>query len=318
MGGGSFYATRVNTFPQHSSPTSITSPTKDQYMNKKAYLSTAQMNNLNNMTSSLNQQKGSTPSTVQELEENVNLKTSLQPRQENQQPQSISDNVENKAQKRSGETTGFPIPPSKKRKLHVVKPTFDVLYADFLLKLEGPTYFLYGVNSEGVPIIRVQDCAYHINSASFKNSHHDNFVPRSVKFTPQQWDDMIASVEDISKGYRSEESSRIHIGGNTFITVKPERGVIDIREYFLPEKDGRSTDVPPEEFFDELVPTRRGVILSFNAWKVLVEKADQLLKDFAGERIQWNGDCIASHIGEVSLMKCGHCNPNGYKFWNKQ
>jgi hypothetical protein len=169
-----------------------------------------------------------------------------------------------------------------------------------------------------MPIIRVQDCAYHINSASFKNSHHDNFVPRSVKFTPQQWDDMMASVEDISKAYGAEESSRIHVGGNTFITLKPERGVIDIREYFLPDKEGRCVDVSPEEFFDDLVPTRRGVILTFNGWKVLVNKADELLRQFAGEKIQWMGDCSTTHNEEDSLMKCGHCNPNGYKFWTKQ
>jgi len=219
--------------------------------------------------------------------------------------------------KRSSQTVGLPMPPAKKRKLHVVKPSFDVIYADFLLKLEGATYFLYGENSDGTPVIRVQDCSYHVNSPAFKNSQHDNFVPRAVKFSPQQWDDMMASMDDIAKAIEDDISSRLHIGGNTFVTVKPERALIDIREYFLPDNDSRCVDVAPEEFFGDLVPTRRGVSLTENAWKMLVIKADQLLKDFTASTVAWKGECGLSHADDEMMLKCHHCNPNGHQFWTR-
>ena len=64
-------------------------------------------------------------------------------------------------------------------KLHVVKPSFNVIYADVLVKLSGAIYLLYGIDSDDELVIRVQDCVYNKQSSGDQS----NFVARSVKLS---------------------------------------------------------------------------------------------------------------------------------------
>jgi hypothetical protein len=192
------------------------------------------------------------------------------------------------------------------------------MYADWLLKLNGGVYLLYGVDSDGEVIIRIQDCAYNAQCSTFKKSGHENFVPRVVRFTPQQWQELMLVSCEVTRALEEDESSRVHLGRNTFITIKPERGVIDIRDFFLPPEDKRALDVIPEEFYDSLVPTRRGVNLTLDGWKFLVSKGDALLKEFTADSVDWpEEECALNHDNEPSLLQCRHCNPNGYTFWTQ-
>ena len=90
-------------------------------------------------------------------------------------------------------------------------------------------------------MIRIQDCAYTRRSVP----DSVNFVPRCVKFTPQQWSDLLAAAVEITDALEGfdevGDNLRLHIGRNTFITVKPQQGVVDIREFFLPKDEALFT-----------------------------------------------------------------------------
>jgi hypothetical protein len=197
----------------------------------------------------------------------------------------------------------------------VVKPDFDVLYADVLLRLNSAYYLVYGVDDQGSPVIKVQDCSYNKRTAGETG---ENYVPRCVKFTPQQWVDLLSAVDDVADamqgGVETDGDDRIHIGGNTFITVKAGRGVIDIREFYLPKDTPHPPGInTPESFYNLIYPTKRGVQLSAEGWSLLVSKGADLIDDFAGCKISVNQPCFINHAASVEeLYKCAHCNPNGY------
>jgi hypothetical protein len=206
--------------------------------------------------------------------------------------------------------------PSKVSRLYVIKPDFDVIYADFLLRLCSSYYLLYGVDEGGLPVIRIQDCSYNKRVADSKGV---NFVPKSVKFTPQQWSDLLAAADDIADVLQGECESdgdqRVHIGSNTFITVKPDREIIDIREFFLPKDNTVKVQVNnPESYYNIIYPTKRGVQLSRAGWSVLISKGADMMSDLAcGKLSGVNQSCFSRHTDPVvDVRKCSHCNPNGF------
>ena len=205
---------------------------------------------------------------------------------------------------------------AKVSRLFVVKPAFDVIYADLLVRLNGANYLLYGVDDIEKPVIRVQDCVYNKQASSTSG---ENYVPRSVKFTPRQWCDLLAVAEDITAVLESDPDSiadgRVHIGGNTFVTVRSDRGTVDIREFFLPKDRARPTaGNDPESFYDLVIPTRRGVHLSTEGWVMLITKGAQMMRELADDKILTDTQpCYLSHPDPVAdVRKCHHCNPNGY------
>ena len=203
-------------------------------------------------------------------------------------------------------------PWKKMKKLHVVRPDFDVIYADVLVKLNNSNYLLYGSDSEDNPVIRIQDCGY--KRADCGGGEGAKYVPRCVKLTTRQWLELLDIGEQIVQSLSEDEDKRAHIGHNTFITVKSDRGVVDIRDYFLPADDRRDEEVAPCQFFDDLVPTKRGVQLSASGWQMLIGRAASVLRDFAGTTIDYSlGTC--EHNGQTEYMACIHCNPNGWHLW---
>ena len=202
-------------------------------------------------------------------------------------------------------------PWKRMKKLHVVRPDFDVIYADVLVKLNNSNYLLYGCDSEDRPIIRIQDCGYKRADCAGEGA---KYVPRCVKLTPRQWMELLDIGEEIIQALKEDEDKRAHIGRNTFVTVKSDRAVIDIRDYFLPPDDNRDEEIAPCQFFDDLVPTKRGVQLSVSGWQMLIGKAASVLKDFAATTIDYTlGTC--EHNGQSEYMACNHCNPNGWHLW---
>ena len=199
----------------------------------------------------------------------------------------------------------------KAAKMHVVKPDFDFIYADILYNLNDARYMIYGVDGEGHPVIRLQDCAFR------KMPGDDKFVPRAVKLTPQQWIDLIHVSDDVKEALEGDTNSRVHIGGNTFITVKPHLGIVDIRYFWLPPDDSRPPDAEPNTVFDQFVPTKRGVMLNEHGWRRLVGKGSDIVKEFAGDKIPDNDWCFDTHASELQHLSCSHCHPNGYKYWKQ-
>jgi hypothetical protein len=199
----------------------------------------------------------------------------------------------------------------KVSRLYVVKPDFDVLYADLVIKLANTYYLLYGVVDSGAPVIRIQDCAYTKRSVP----EGVNFVPRSVKFTPQQWSDLLGAAEEITNALEGFDEAgdnvRVHIGRNTFITVKPQQGVVDIREFFLPKDAPAPAHRSPESYYDSLIPTKRGVYLSARGWAKLISKGIDMIHDFAAGKIIVTQPCYTMHQTDEALFTCQHCNPNG-------
>ena len=223
------------------------------------------------------------------------------------------------SKKRCLDFSSTPPPPQKYSKPNVVKPLFDVIYADFLYKLDGSIYLIYGVDDDGFPIIRLQDCSYNSSSETFKNSDQHFFVPRTVRFCRQQWVNLLAAGEVIKRAFEQDETTRLHIGGNIFVTANPERQSFDIREFYLPKEHQNKLDLQPDEFYDKLYPTRRGVKLDYLGFDKVLNKGDDLIRQLDASTSGWPKiECCLTHDGEMDLMHCSICNPNGHSFWKDE
>ena len=200
-------------------------------------------------------------------------------------------------------------PPLKRSRPSLVRPKFDVRYADHLVHLGNARYVLCGTIEDKI-IIRIQECdhrSYH--GGDFKQ-------PKMVKLDVQQWLDMMSEDEVINAAIDEFDEVKIPIGGNTFVRVQPHRQRVDIREYFLPEVSANNLQIAPDQFENLLLPTKRGISLTYEEWDNLADRAAPLI--VAGcevLRSAKQGACISHHNGQMSWFKCSHCNPNGYKAW---
>ena len=199
----------------------------------------------------------------------------------------------------------------KRSRMQVIKPDFDdTTFADILLKLNDARYLICGNDNEGEVVIRIQDCAFR------KLAGDEKFVPRAVKLLPQQFIDMINLDAEIKKGLEGDDHTRAHIGGNTYVTVKPEYGVIDIREFFLPPDQTRDTAIDPALFSDMVIPTKRGVMLSPAGWSRVISKGIDIVLEYGGANFPQNLGCGGTHDdNDAEFNACKHCNPNGYKHY---
>ena len=211
--------------------------------------------------------------------------------------------------KRPGDNLPFQ---SKKSRMHIIKPDFDeAAYADILLKLNDARYLICGKDGSDNVIIKIQDCAFR------KQPGDDKFVPRSVKLTPQQWIDLLNLDADVKEALEGDTHTRAHVGRNTFVTIKPEYSVVDIREFFLPADPNRQTDIEPSQFSNIVIPTKRGVMLSPSGWARLITKGAEIVKEYGEEKMPQNSGCCDTHDGQTDYLACDHCNPNGYKNWKR-
>jgi hypothetical protein len=200
----------------------------------------------------------------------------------------------------------------KVTKLHVVKPCFNVIYADVLVKLSDAVYLLFGVNSDEELVLRVQDCVYN-KQASGNDS---NFVPRCVKLSCQQWAELKDAAHDIAEVFENGAMTdmRIHIGENTFITAKPNNNIVDIREFFIPADKVKPEFGYPDQYYDLVIPTRRGVQLSLEGWQRLLSTAAEIIEKVAPPELAATSPCDHIHTDEGTtrdIRRCYHCNPNG-------
>jgi len=201
-------------------------------------------------------------------------------------------------------------PPSpKKPKLALVRPKFDVKYADHLVHIGNARYLLYG-ETEEKPVVRVQECDYRVSHGGEKKE------AKMIRFTLQQWMDLTAAIPAVNEAIEEFDDIKIHIGNNTFIRVQPQRFRVDIRDYFIPPTDKCNRGLGPGEFEPYLIPTRRGISLTYSEWAKLSGKGVHLLRE-GSDAIKGatTGSCLAWHEENIEVLKCAHCNPNGYNMW---
>jgi hypothetical protein len=201
-------------------------------------------------------------------------------------------------------------PPSKKMRASLVKPKFDVKYADHLFRIGGARYLLYG-EVDGKSVIRIQECDY-------KKYDGEKQEPKMIRFTVQQWWDLVEEFDNIDNAIEDFDDLKVSIGGNTFVRVQTHRMRVDIREFFLPEGTCPDLKILPDQFEKLVVPTRRGISLTYEEWKNLVIKAAPLIRmgtyKLSGADAR-QAPCLPSHQDKKGWLICPHCNPNGYKAW---
>ena len=137
-----------------------------------------------------------------------------------------------------------------------------------------------------------------------------------VRFNLQQWVDLVTHMDMINDSIEEFDDLKIHLGRNTYLRVQTHRQRVDIREYFLPKEAKCSLDRTPQEFEAVLIPTRRGISLTYEEWKSFSEKAMPLINAGAeGLQLARAGTCTAHHNSQETWLSCTHCNPNGSSFW---
>jgi hypothetical protein len=197
-------------------------------------------------------------------------------------------------------------------KLHVVKPCFNVIYADVLVKLSGAVYLLFGLDGDEQLVLRVQDCVYNKQASG----NDANFVPRTVKLSSEQWAELKDAANDIEEAFENGTicDMRIHIGKNTFITAKPDNNIVDIREFFIPAGTVKPEFGYPDQYYDMVIPTRRGVQLSVEGWKRLLSTGVEIIEKVAPPELATTSPCDHRSEDEGTprdIRRCYHCNPNG-------
>ena len=107
---------------------------------------------------------------------------------------------------------------------------------------------------------------------------------------------------------------KFHIGENVYVQICTSKNMVDIRRYWIPPGDApKDRSISPFEF--EVQPTRMALRITISQWRcfraAFTQKVIALVLDV-------NGDyrtCESSHQAQTSLLRCKHCNPNGYQEW---
>jgi hypothetical protein len=207
--------------------------------------------------------------------------------------------------------TSSKISSAKHVKPNLVKPQFEVKYAEHLIHIGNARYAVYGV-VEGFSIIRIQECDY-----KYKVHDGEKQQTKMIRFTIQQWVDLIDKLEVVNDAIEEFDVVKLHLGRNTYLRVQPDRRRIDIREYFLPSDAKCGLDIAPNDFEPSLIPTRRGISLTYEEWRRFVFKGIPLINAGADElrAAVLRGSCISQHNAQKEMLLCNHCNPNGFTVW---
>jgi hypothetical protein len=202
-------------------------------------------------------------------------------------------------------------PPKKIIKPNLVKPKFDVKYADHLVGIGNARFLVYGEVNDRV-VIRIQECDYRRANGETQNE------PKMIKFSIQQWLDLMEELDFIESAIEEFDQVKVAIGGNTFVRVQPQRRRVDIREFFMPDGALADPTMLPDQTEQLVVPTRRGISLTYEEWAMFVRKAVPLVK-MGSDRLKSarQGACLTYHNGQREWLLCPHCNPNGYKAWEE-
>lgn len=114
-----------------------------------------------------------------------------------------------------------------------------------------------------------------------------------------QSDNIDESIRDYQEGKTIHYKS--HLGDNYFVTLNTGYPLINIRKWFVPEGQ------------KELVPTRKGIALTFEQWDKLKDSTI-VVREFIGEELDRVTYCefSDSHQNQMGFYECRSCCPNGY------
>jgi hypothetical protein len=206
-------------------------------------------------------------------------------------------------------TQGVTHSDAKQPKPNMVKPKFDVRYAEHLVHIGNARYVVFG-EIDNDAVLRIQECDYK------QNHFGTSQTPKMIRFTLQQWIDLTYLVPCVNDAIEEFDELKLHLGRNTYIRVQPQRRRVDIRDFFLPN-DTTSLDILPTQFERMLIPTKRGISLTYEEWWKLATSAIPLLRA-GSSRLQVDvvDTCMGLHPQQKEWLMCSHCNPNGHSVWS--
>ena len=144
-----------------------------------------------------------------------------------------------------------------------------------------------------------------------------------IRLNIQQWVDLISWMplinlittlesQQAGTGVMAEDGiKRMSLGGNVYVTLKKGQTGMDIRWYWLPHDNTVDLYVRPDEF--NVQPTRYGIWLKYEQLCQL-EKLVPIVKQLMPELNDMT-ECATQHDAQEGMLKCDHCNPNGYVAW---
>ena len=144
-----------------------------------------------------------------------------------------------------------------------------------------------------------------------------------VRLNLQQWTDLVGwmgminaittlEAEKEGTGVTSDDGvKRLSLGGNVYVTLKKGHTGMDIRWYWLPHDHTVDLYVAPDDF--TVQPTRYGIWLKYGEFYQL-QKLVPIVKQLMPE-LEDMSHCFIQHDNEDGLLRCDHCNPNGYIAW---
>ena len=127
---------------------------------------------------------------------------------------------------------------------------------------------------------------------------------KGISLTLSRWKLLSANADEITSTMQGRKNSETHLGGNVFATVSKDFPFrVDIRQFWIPKGE-----VTPKA-------TRKGVSLTFQEWKGVVESVKELEEDFP--LLKEVVPCLLSedHQNQEGMLKCAECTPASHAEW---
>jgi len=127
-------------------------------------------------------------------------------------------------------------------------------------------------------------------------------IPSRFETLTTHEEEINSAVAEMRKYYKKPVDVKLHLGGGFYCTIKSGFDCVNIRKYF----------VPPGQ--KEPIPTKKGLALKFNEWKVLTQLIEDI-KSIAPELAEAT-PCYGrdDHANQEGMWTCTECCPFGNKF----
>lgn len=211
----------------------------------------------------------------------------------------------------------------------MLTPSVQHIFADVLFKIGVGKYLCLGtVNGETV--IRLHDLT-HLDDRGKPYRFIDLSLHQWISFLAHAHEVLPAAQALTDHAYlqhdREEDGSgmgegigqidiapdsKIHLGRNVHIVVKPNSMHMHFRQYFLVKEECEDFSVPHSEF--RITPTKVGIVISFAEFSKILACIPYV------NTILGNPDtttCAEKHAKgrNGTEYECCDCNPNGFPHW---
>jgi hypothetical protein len=150
----------------------------------------------------------------------------------------------------------------------------------------------------------------YVDIRFFDKRENDTYVPtkKGITLTMDQWKRLVTyhidSVLEKTEEYGDATDVQIHLGSNTYVTLKGDYKCVNIRKWFMPEDE------------EELRPTRKGIALNFTIFSMLQEVVPTINAALGDAYISTElCEHSDSHNNQMGMLRCKTCNPNEYQDW---